>query len=98
VLGAALAIVLVVSGAPGWAYAIAVGVVVVLATATAASRWYLTPMFTTFLVFVMLVSDDPGDARGRFWERALETGIGVAVAAFFGLFVPALLNRSRLDP
>ncbi|MET0766605.1 MAG: FUSC family protein [Aeromicrobium sp.] len=95
VVGAAVAIALITLDAPPWAFALAVVLAVVCVTATAGSRWYVMPAFTTFLVFLMLVSDDPGDARMRFWERVLETGIGVAVAAFFGLLVPALLTRRK---
>ena len=31
--------------------------------------------------------------QGRFWERVLETGLGIAAAAVFGLLLPALLDR-----
>ena len=44
-------------------------VMVVAATAMARSRWYVTPAFTTFLVFLLLISADLGQAPGRFWER-----------------------------
>ena len=50
---------------------------------------------TTFLAFVMLLYDDPGEGEGRFWERVLETGLGIAAAAVFGLMLPALLDRSE---
>ena len=53
----------------------------------------MLPSLTTFLVFVLLLQDDPGQGTERFWERVLETGIGVGVAAVFGLIVPALLER-----
>ena len=55
---------------------------------------YLVPTLTTFLAFVMLLYDDPGEGEGRFWERVLETGLGIAAAAVFGLMLPALLDRS----
>ena len=93
IVGAAVAIALVTLGAPDWAYSVAVLVAVVCVTATAGSRWYVMPAFTTFLVFVMLLVDSPGDAHSRFWERVLETALGVAVAALVGLLVPALLAR-----
>jgi hypothetical protein len=42
---------------------------------------------------VLLLYDDPGGGQGRFWERVLETGLGVAAAALFGLLLPAVLDR-----
>ena len=93
VVGAAAAIALTALGAPDWAYALAVLVGVAAATATAGSRWYLLPTLTTFLAFVMLLYDTPGEGQGRFWERVLETGLGIAAAAVFGLLLPALLER-----
>lgn len=69
------------------------GLAAVLATATGGSRWYVLPTFTTFYVFLMLVSPDPSEASSRFWERVGETAFGVGVAAALGLAVPALLDR-----
>ena len=95
VIGASAAIALTALGAPDWAYALAVLVGVAAATATAGSRWYLLPTLTTFLAFVMLLYDVPGEGQGRFWERVLETGLGIAAAAVFGLLLPALLDRDE---
>lgn len=95
VLGATLAIVLVNVDPPGGAYAVAMAVAVMGATATVGSRWYVLPAFTTFLVFLMLLVNSPDDAASRFWERALETALGVGVAAVVGLLVPALLARPQ---
>jgi uncharacterized membrane protein YccC len=72
-VGAALAIALVTFGAPAWAYSVAIIVALVCVTATAGSRWYLVPIFSTFLLFVMLLVDSSADAAARFWERGLET-------------------------
>jgi len=98
VVGAGVAIGLVTSGAPAWAYSVAVVVAVVCVTATAGSRWYVMPAFTTFLVFVTMLVDSPDEARSRFWERTLETACGVAVAAILGLLVPVLLDRRKAQP
>jgi hypothetical protein len=98
VLGAAAAIALTALGAPDWTYALVVLVGVAAATATAGSRWYLLPALTTFLAFVMLLYDAPGEGEGRFWERVLETGLGIAAAAVFGLLLPALLDRREERP
>ena len=93
VVGAALAIVLVDLDPPDAVYAAAMGVAVIGATATVGSRWYVLPTFTTFLVFLMLLVNSPDDAASRFWERALETALGVGVAAAVGLLGPRLLAR-----
>ena len=98
VVGAAAAIALTALGAPDWAYALAVLVGVAAATATAGSRWYLLPTLTTFLAFVMLLYDVPGEGQGRFWERVLETFVGIAAAAVFGLLLPAALDRYEERP
>ena len=95
VLGALAAIALTTLEAPDWTYALAILAGVAAATATAGSRWYLLPTLTTFLAFVMLLYDDPGSGSNRFWERVLETGLGVAAAAVFGLLLPAFLDRER---
>lgn len=95
VLGALLAIGLVATGAPDWVFGAAIALVVVAATATAASRWYLTPTYTTFLVFVLLLAHDPDDARSRFWERVLETALGIGVAAAVVFLIAPLITRLR---
>jgi uncharacterized membrane protein YccC len=57
------------------------------------SRWYVTSAFTTFLVFLLLIHSDPHDAGSRFTERVGETLLGVGLAYFFGLAVPAVARR-----
>jgi len=46
----------------------------------------------------VLLYDVPGEGRGRFWERVLETGLGLAAAAVFGLLIPVVLDRSAGRP
>lgn len=95
-VGAGAAIVLVVADPPDWVYAVALALVVVAATATGGSRWYVLPTFTTFFVFVLLLARDPADASTRFWERVLETGLGVGTAAVATyLVLPAVARRHR---
>ena len=80
-LGAAVAVGLVVIDPPTWVFAVAIALVGIGATATAGSSWYVLPTFTTFLVFILLLVGTTGDARERFWERVLETALGIGVAA-----------------
>jgi hypothetical protein len=68
------------------------------ATATRASRWYVTAAFTTYLVSLLLLYVQPETAGSRFAERLLETVLGVAIAACFGLILPRLPAASRRPP
>ena len=71
-VGAAAAIGLVALAAPRWALGTIVVLVVVMATATARSRWYVTPAFTTFFVFLLLLSGTlrrPRGGSGNAWAR-----------------------------
>ncbi|MGZ4197039.1 MAG: FUSC family protein [Solirubrobacteraceae bacterium] len=76
-------------------YSLAVIAVIAAAGATHRSRWYVTAAFTTFLVFLLLLYSEPQTATKRFNERVLETLLGVAIAYFYGLAVPALAERER---
>jgi len=97
-LGAVAASLLVVWDPPAAVYALAIAAVVVTATATAGSRWYVLPTFTTFLVFILLLARDPSDAQHRFWERLLETLLGVAVAAVTTIALGAIARRAGHQP
>jgi hypothetical protein len=66
-------------------YAVAIAGTVAAAAGTHPSRWYVTAGFTTFLVFLVFLSEDPDAAGERFGERVGETLLGVAIAAVFGL-------------
>ena len=70
------------------------GAIVALA-ATNASRWYITPAFTTFLILwsVLYGNATAENISYRSWERVLDTLIGVGIAYFFGLLVPTLASR-----
>jgi len=63
--------------------------------ATAGGRWYVTPIFPTFLVFLLLLYAHSEEASGRFWERIGETVLGVGVAFVCGLLVPMVRERRR---
>jgi hypothetical protein len=66
------------------------------AAGTRTSRWYVTPFFTTTLVLVMLLYDNPtvANEQWRFAERVGETALGVGLAYFFGLVLPRLMLRT----
>jgi len=92
-VGALVAVALVrLQPAEAW-YGLAVLVTIAAAAGTRESRWYVTPAFTTFLVFVLLLYSSPDQAGSRLGERLGETVLGVALAYFFGLALPALAAR-----
>ncbi|MDO8208855.1 FUSC family protein [Conexibacter sp. CPCC 206217] len=94
-VGALLAIGFVrLDPADGW-YALAAIAAVAGAAGTHRSRWYLTPAFTTFIVFLLLLYAEPQDAGARLGERVGETLLGVGLAYLFGLALPALALRTR---
>ncbi len=72
--------------------AAALGLALAAMAATQASRWYVTPAFTTFVVFVLLLWHNPTDAPWRFLQRNLETLLGITVALIFGVAVPLVLK------
>jgi uncharacterized membrane protein YccC len=88
-VGAVAAIGLAALDVPRWTLGIGVVLVIVAATAMARSRWYVTPAFTTFLVFLLLISADLGQAPGPVLGTSGETVLGVTIACVFGLLVPA---------
>jgi hypothetical protein len=94
-VGALMAIGLVRADPTGAVYSLATIVAVAAAGATHRSRWYVTPAFTTFLVFLLLLYSRPQDAASRFNERVWETLLGVGLAYVFGLGLPALARRRR---
>ncbi len=94
-LGALLASLLLLLHLPLGLVAIIAASSLVLAAGLHASKWYITPAFTTFLVFwVLLYGEATVTAvNHRFIERILETCIGVGIAYLFGLLFPKLLKR-----
>jgi len=92
----AIAAIAVVEAKPSDAVlAAATAVALAAAAGTTGGRWYITPVFSTFLVFVLLLYAHPDQASGRFWERINETVLGVSVAFVCGLLVPMLRERRR---
>ena len=71
----------------------AVLVDLVVLAGTRGSRRYLTPAFTTFAVFLLLLYGNAQDAEYRFLERLTETVLGVTLALIFGVLVPRLRER-----
>lgn len=94
-IGALAAIAIVRLGPSPWVYSLAALAAVAGAAATHRSRWYVTPAFTTFLVFLLLLYSRPQDAASRFNERVVETLLGVGIAYAFGLGLPALARELR---
>lgn len=92
--GALLASVLLSFHLSVWVVAIVAASALVLAAALHTSRWYITPAFTTFLVFWVLLYDEATliNIDRRFIERVLETFVGVALAYVFGLLLPKLFK------
>lgn len=95
-IGALAAIGLVRLSPAAWVYSVAAIAALAACGATHRSRWYVTPAFTTFLVFLLLLYSRPQDAASRFDERLLETVLGVGIAYVFGLALPVLAQRQRL--
>lgn len=78
-----------------WAVGLCTGAAIVGAAAMHASRWYIVPAFSTFLVFWLLLYSD-GSATAiafRFDERVLETLCGVGIAYLYGLLFSVLARR-----
>lgn len=94
-IGAVAAIALVRLTPAAWVYSVAAISALAACGATHRSRWYVTPAFTTFLVFLLLLYSSPQDATSRLTERLLETLLGVGIAYAFGLGLPALTERRR---
>ena len=46
-------------------------------------------------VLFITLCGDPGNGAVRFWQRSLETVVGVALALLFGALIPYARNRLR---
>jgi hypothetical protein len=68
---------------------------IISAAATNASRWYITPAFTTFLILwcVLYANNTSQNITHRSTERVFDTLLGVGIAYFFGLVVPKLIRN-----
>jgi hypothetical protein len=93
--GALAACLLAQVNAPAGALAAVIVADLTALAATRTSRWYVTGGFTTFIVISLLIYGAPGNAQSRFNERVLETLLGVAVAAVFGVAIPARQRRAE---
>lgn len=93
VIGAAAAVGMILADPAPVVLGLAAGVAIAAATATQRSRWYVTGLFTTFIVFLLLLASDPQDAGGRFFERLGETLLGVGLAFLIGVVLPMLWRR-----
>ena len=95
VIGALAGVALARLGPASAVYSLVILVTVGVVAATNRSRWYITPAFTTFIVFLLLLHSNPGTAAERFGERVTETFLGVAIAYLFGVALPTLGSLSR---
>ena len=82
---------------PPLAIAGCTGAAIIGAAAMHASRWYIVPAFSTFLVFWLLLYSDASAAaiEFRFDERVLETFCGVAIAYLYGILFAEVLPKIR---
>jgi uncharacterized membrane protein YccC len=96
-VGALVAVAFVRAAPPLAAVAAAAILAIAGMGATRQSRWYVGPLFTTFLVLTLLLYSDAtkSEEQWRFNERVGETIIGVAFAYFYGLVVADLLDRFK---
>jgi uncharacterized membrane protein YccC len=92
-LGAIVASWLLTLGLPPLILGILAGGALIIIPATHSSRWYITPAFSTFLVFWILLYSAPTAANieHRFNERVLETVAGVGLAYLIGIVIPKLI-------
>lgn len=98
--GAVLASWLLSLQLPPWAVGLCTGAAIIGAAAMHASRWYIVPAFSTFLVFWLLLYSDGSVAAiaFRFNERILETLCGVAIAYLYGIGFSRLKPRIGRSP
>jgi hypothetical protein len=68
---------------------------IIAMAATNASRWYVTPAFTTFLILWALLYEQASRANieHRFSQRVLGTLLGIGIAYVFGFLVPKVTRR-----
>jgi uncharacterized membrane protein YccC len=95
-VGAFAACVLTAQAVPAAVVAAALVVALTCLAALRTSRWYVTGGFTTFILILLLVYQRPEQADNRFFERLVETVVGVGIALFFGVAVPSM-RRQRSD-
>lgn len=97
ILGAAVAAALAGLSGPFASVTTIVAVALALGSlaATAGSRWYIAPLFTSFLALTLILQGEGEQPQFRFIERSVETGIGVGLALLLGAVVPAILQVVR---
>jgi hypothetical protein len=98
ITGAFVGVAIAQTEPPTFVYAVVILAVIATVAATHGSRWYITPAFTTLLVFLLLLYSDPASASHRFGERVGETALGIGLAYLFGLALPWLTARRRRTP
>lgn len=96
-VGALAAVAFVRTGPPAVAVAGVAIAAIASMGATRTSRWYVSPLFSTFLVLTLLLYSDATAAQEqwRFNERVGETVLGVSFAYIYGLAVPQVLEKLK---
>jgi len=97
VAGATIGIAIARLEPPAAVYSVLILTIVAVVAATNRSRWYITPAFTTLIVFLLLLQSNPSSAASRFGERVSETVLGVGLAYVFGLALPHLRRRLNVS-
>jgi uncharacterized membrane protein YgaE (UPF0421/DUF939 family) len=95
IIGALVGIAVAHAEPPAVVYSTVIVAALALLAALHGSRWYVTPAFTTLLVFLLLLYSDPASAGHHFSERVIETFVGVGLAYLFGLAGPMVVTRWR---
>lgn len=95
-LGSLAAAAFAVFSTQGLGTALVVVAALAAMAATTASRWYVTPGFTSFIVLTFMMQADKTESPGdRFVERTWETLLGISLALLFGAVIPAIAQRVR---
>lgn len=95
IVGALLALAVAAVHPPAAVSALLLVIILSVATGIAGSRWYVFPLFSTFVVLSMLLLEDTDPPAHWFVERVGLTLVGVALALAAAAVVPRLPGATR---